>query len=223
MKFKGLSGAVLALGLCFTTPSLQADTGWQEVINQSGIKLSQRVLPGKIYKQIQGEMTIPGNIAQLTGILNDPKLCAQWLNDCRASKVVKQINTAERINYTVVDAPFMLEDRDMYIHSKAQYDSRSETITILLRGVENFATAVTGKVRVKSLNGFWRFHQLDAQNVRVSYQMYSDPQVTPVSAVNASTPKGLLKTFTKLRKLVNSPALRNLRFKPGELEAITVR
>lgn len=223
MKIKGLTRFALVLSLCFSSQLLQANSEWQEVINQSGVTLSQRILPGKTYKQIKGVMTIKGRIAPLVEILHKPELCPQWLNDCRSSEIVKQINPAERINYTVVDAPFLLEDRDMYIHSKAQFDSHTNTVTISLRGVENYAETKPNRVRVKSLNGFWKFQQLNKNQVKVSYQMYSDPQVLPAPAVNSSTPKSLLKTFNKLRQLAHSPAMRNIRFQPAKLKAITVR
>ena len=223
IKIKGLSHSLLALGLCFSTSALQAAGEWREMINTSGIVLSQRTLPGKAYQQIQGQMTIAGQIDSLVGILNNPGLCVRWLNDCRLSTVVKQISEAERISYTVIDAPFPLEDRDMYVRSKAGYDSQTKTVTITLQGIHNYAAVQAGKVRVQALNGFWQFKQLEDQQVRVTYQMLSDPQITPASVVDSFAPKSLLKTFTNLRKLAGSPPYQQIRFKPAELQAITVR
>jgi hypothetical protein len=223
MKTKELSRLILLLGLGFGTSVTQAADGWREMLNKSGIVLSQRALPGKTYQQIQGQMIVNGRIDSLVGILNNPQLCSKWLNGCLSSSVVSQLSPAERINYTVVDAPLLFEDRDMYVRSKASYDSHSKAVTITLQGVDNYGAAQGKRVRVKSLNGFWRFQQQNDQQVKVNYQMYSDPQITPVSAVDSFSPESLFKTFSNLRKLVNSPALRNVRFKPGELEAITVR
>nr|CAA6804468.1 MAG: Unknown protein [uncultured Thiotrichaceae bacterium] len=223
MKFKGLSFALLLFSLCLTNTTLQAAGGWREIINESGIVLSQRTLPGRTYQQIQGQMTISGRIDTLTSILNNPALCSQWLNGCRSSQVVKKLSQAERINYTVIDAPFPLEDRDMYVRSKAGYDSHTKTVTITLQGIHNFAAEQGKRVRVMSLNGFWKFKQLDNEQVKVSYQMHSDPQITPPSVVDSFSPSSLLKTFTRLRKLATSPAHRNIRFTPAELQSITTR
>lgn len=223
MKIKGLSHSLLALGLCFSASVSQAAGEWREMINTSGIVLSQRALPDKAYQQIQGQMTIEGRIDSLVAILNNPDLCVRWLNACRSSKVVKQVNEAERINYTVIDAPFPFEDRDMYIRSKAGYDSQTKTVTISLQGVHNYAAIQGQRVRVQSLNGFWQFKQLENQRVKVSYQMYSDPKITPPSVVDSFAPNSLLKTFTNLRKLAGSPPYQNIRFQPAELKAITVR
>ncbi|MEZ5536650.1 MAG: hypothetical protein R3F02_13625 [Thiolinea sp.] len=223
MKTKSLATALFILSLCAVTPALQAADNWREVLNKSGIVLSQRDLPGKTYQQIQGQMTLKGRIDALVGILNNPGLCKQWLNGCLASNVVKQINPAERINYTVVDVPFPFQDRDMHVRSKASYDSKTDTVTIALQGIDNYAGAQQNRVRVKSLNGFWRFRQLDEQQVSVSYQMYSDPGITPVAAVNSFSADSLFKTFSNLRQLASSPAHRGVRFSPAELKAITVR
>lgn len=222
MKIKGLSSSLLVLALCFASAA-QAAGEWREVLNTSGIVLSQRTLPGKAYQQIQGQMTIEGKIDSLVGILNDPSLCVRWLNDCRSSRVVDKISPAERISYTIVDAPFPLEDRDVYVRSKAAYDSQTKAVTITLRSIPDYAATQEKKIRVQSLNGFWRFRQLNDQQVRVSYQMYSDPQITPASLVDSFSPTSLLKTFTNLRKLATSPPYQNIRFKPAELQAITVR
>lgn len=223
MTIKGLSSLVLAVSLCLSISATQAANGWQEKFNKSGIVLSQRTVPGKAYQQIQGHMTISGRIDPLVGILNNPGLCNKWLNSCISSKIVEQVTPAERINYTVIDAPLLYENRDMYIRSKAAYDSQAKAVTITLQGVENYAAVQGKQVRVKSLNGFWRFQQLDEQQVRVSYQMYSDPQITPVSVVDSFSPESLFKTFSNLRTLATSAAHRNVRFKPAELQAITVR
>lgn len=223
MTLKELSSLIAAVSLCLSIPAVQAAGGWQEKLNKSGIVLSQRAVPGKAYQQIQGQMVISGRIDPLVGILNNPGLCSQWLNNCLSSKIVEQVNPAERINYTVVDAPLLYEDRDMYIRSKASYDSQAKAATITLQGIENYAAAQGKRVRVKSLNGFWRFQQLNEHQVRVSYQMYSDPQITPASAVDSFSPESLFKTFSNLRRLATSPAHQNIRFKPAELQAITRR
>lgn len=68
MKIKGLSHSLLALGLCFSASVSQAAGEWREMVNTSGIVLSQRALPDRTYQQIQGQMAIEGRIDSLVAI-----------------------------------------------------------------------------------------------------------------------------------------------------------
>ena len=215
---------IAALVLCTASMAapLQAST-WVEVLKQDDITLSQRLLPGKTYKQVAGSTVIPGTIGSLVAIMDNTAFCPRWLTNCRSSRTVKKISAAERIDYMVMDAPFLLSDRDMYVSSTTSYDSKSHTVTIQMNGQEKHAPPQEGRVRVLDLQGQWRFQQLNEQQVKIEYLMYSDPQITPASAVDASSYKGVFKTLSNLRKLANSPKLRNSKLDPARLKAITVR
>lgn len=196
---------------------------WQQIITQDGITISQRSVPGKTYKQTQGVAVMPGTIAPLVAIIQNGALCTQWLNYCRSSKTVKNLSPTERVDYTVMDAPYLFKDRDMYIRSIISYDSTSRTATIELNGLDDYGPVQAGKVRVLSLRGYWRFQQVNEQQVKMDYQIYSNPRITPASAVNRSSPKGVFKTFTKLHQLASSPKFRHIKFDPARLRAITVQ
>lgn len=222
MKNRFLLTITGLLILCLALSGAQASE-WTQVKNENGVILSQRSLPGKAYQQLRGTVLMPGKIDALMAILDNPGFCVQWLHDCRTSRTVKRINTAERIDYTVMDAPFMLDDRDMYIHSKASYDSQSRTATIQLRGMENYDTGQPRRVRVLGLQGHWRFQQLDETQVRIEYLIYLDPQVKPASLYDAMSADLAFKTLDKLRKLAGSARFRDVKFDPVRLKAITVR
>ena len=222
MKSRFLLWVVVLLAFCLVLPSAQAND-WKQVKHEGGIVLSQRALSTKAYQQVIGTTIIPGKIDALMAVLDNPELCVQWLHDCRSSRTVKRINTAERIDYTVMDAPFMLDDRDMYIHSKASYDSHDHTVTIALRGMENYAAEQPGRVRVLDLQGHWRFQQINDRQVKIEYLIYINPQVKPASLYDALSAEMAFKTLVKLRKLATSTRFRDSKFDPARLKAITVR
>lgn len=219
MKNKWL---ILSAVLLLFSGITQANPDWQLLSADAGITLEKRELPGKPYHQFRAQMIVPVPMDPLLAIFEDPSYCTQWLHDCRQSKTVQQINPRERIDYTVIDAPFPLNDRDMYIRSSVSYDSQNEIITINLRGVESHAEQ-PGRVRVLDLQGHWRFRQLNDQQLRVDYLIYNNPQVTPASLVNASMPGNIFNTFKKLRALASSEQFRHIKAPPERLQAIKVR
>ena len=215
---------VLLLGIminCLLAGLAHATGSWRPISNERGIQLFQRTVPGKVYQENRVNMVIKGTVAGIAAILNDASLCTKWVSDCRFSKVVQRLNTAERINHTVIDAPLLYEDREMYFHSSARYQSAHKTLVISMMGQDDFGPAHEQRVRVKSIRGTWRLQQVNDLQVRVDYQMYSDPQVMPAIIVDTFISESLFKTMDKLRSLAASAKYKTMQFDAEQLRVLT--
>lgn len=172
----------------------------------------------------KGVMTVDATPEALIAVLRDAPACPRWVFGCKQGELMETVNPAERINYTVLSSPFPLEDRDIYMHSLTRYQRKTNTLSVILTGREKYAPEQQGRTRVLDLRGSWVFQQLDDGKVRVTYQIYSNPQVAlGGSVVSEHMVKSVFGTLQGLRKLVKEPKYRDKRFTEAEIKAIEIK
>lgn len=197
-----------------------ADGKWVTKMEKAGIQVQQQN-GGKAFTK--GSMVLDAEPDALLAVLADAPACPRWVYSCKKGELVETINPAERITYTVLDSPFMLEDRDIYMHSRSRYQRKTKTVTVTLTGREKYAPEQKGRVRVLDLQGSWIFQQLNSGKIQVTYQIYSNPQVKlGVSVVNDHMIKSVWGTLQGLRKLVEQPKYRDKKFTEAEIREIEV-
>ncbi len=198
-----------------------ADGQWVLKKEESGIQVQQQNGDKAVTK---GVMLVDATPDALIAVLRDAPACPRWVFGCKQGKLVETISPAERINYTLLSSPFPLEDRDIYMHSLTRYQRKNNTITVTLTGREKYAPEQEGRTRVLDLRGYWAFQQLNDGTVRVTYQLYSNPQVAlGVSAVNEHMVKSVFGTLQGLRKLAKEPQYHDKQFTEAEIREIEVK
>ncbi|GAB4513919.1 MAG: hypothetical protein Tsb0020_32290 [Haliangiales bacterium] len=216
-------GRSLAVGLVIglvAAVAAPAWAGWEEEKAEDGITVSSREVSGSDLKEFKGLVYMDTTIQSLVALMNDTEAATKWLHDCKEAKVAKDISTAERVTYTVVNAPWPLDDRDMYVHSKISYDRAKEQISIKLTGKEGFAPKKDGKVRVRSIRGWWVFTQTKSGKVRVVYQIYSDAQAPSDSAANGAMEDAVFESLKNMRRLVQKAPYKGYKFPDEMIKAI---
>ncbi len=216
-------GRSLAVGLVIglvAAVAAPAWAGWKEEKAEDGITVSSREVSGSDLKEFKGLVYMDTTIQSLVALMNDTGAATKWLHDCKEAKVAKDISTAERVTYTVVNAPWPLDDRDMYVHSKISYDRAKEQISIKLTGKEGFAPKKDGKVRVRSIRGWWVFTQHKSGKVRVVYQIYSDAQAPSDSAANGAMEDAVFESLKNMRRLVQKAPYKGYTFPDEMIKAI---
>ncbi|QLQ32460.1 MAG: hypothetical protein HZT40_13680 [Candidatus Thiothrix singaporensis] len=171
---KRLLAAVFLLLLAMS-PGYADGGGWVVKQDEGGIQVRQQKT-GSPHETTNGVVEMATTLDALAAVLKDISACPRWVHGCVEGRLVKTLSPAERITYTVVDAPFPLENRDMYIDSVIRYNRSTSTLTITLTGKENYAPAAPSRTRVLGLRGSWVFQQASPGHVRVSYQIQLDPQ-----------------------------------------------
>lgn len=198
-----------------------ADGQWVVKKEADGIQVQQQNGDKAITK---GVMTVGATPDALIAVLRDAPACPRWVFGCKEGKQAEIINPAERINYTVLSSPFPLEDRDIYMHALTRYQRKTSTITVTLTGREKYAPEQQGRTRVLDLRGSWVFQPLEPGKVQVTYQIYTNPQVTlGTSVVNDHMVKSVFGTLQGLRKLVKEPKYHDKQFTEAEIRAIEVK
>jgi len=177
---------------------------WKRVDVRDGIVISTRAVPGQNLPQFRGVGIVNGTLFDLLGIVNDIKRHCEWRANCHSARLVRKVNDFERIIYTRIDAPWPVSDRDVILRGKAMINLEKRIVTshfhaIALRSIPK----VSGVVRMPFLRGMYRFEELNKRQVRVTYQVYSDPGgLLPGWLAARSAKKLPYKTLMGLRKRV---------------------
>lgn len=219
-------GSLLLLVSLFATNAVALSTiepagSWSLVKEKAGIVVEQRPVVGSELKESRGTVLIPATIDALAAVLEDAAACPKWMHDCKEGRSVEQVNSAERVNYSVIDAPYWFDDRDVYVRSKVRYQANSGALLIELRGDADYAPAEEGRVRVLDLMASWTFEPAADGNTKATYQVYNNPQIDRFKSVNKNLIKTVYSTLSNLRELVQQPKYANATFDAALKAAIS--
>ncbi|MBU0654946.1 MAG: hypothetical protein KJ914_07385 [Gammaproteobacteria bacterium] len=214
--------AVCCLLLLSLNLTYADEGGWVVRQNEDGI-LVQQQQTGSPHETTRGVVETETTLDALVALLKDVEACPRWVHACKEGRLVATLNPSERIAYSVLDSPFPLQDRDMYIYSTVRYKRKQGTIVINLRGRENHAPVQPGRTRVLDLQGSWVFQQVSPGHVRVSYQIQANPQAPFNGPSNDHMAESVFKTLQNLREVVKEPKYRDARFSEEEIRSIEVK
>lgn len=219
--YRFLLFALCAFTCIYPFSSFASGTNWVEVKNDRNIVVMQRNVTGENYKETSGVMRTPGAMFAILAVLKDSESCSDWLYKCKHGETIQKINAAERVYYTVIDAPLLMKDRDMFIRSSITYHAQEKRIDIQLAGVHDFAPPRKGKVRVLDLRGFWTLQEQDNGEVEMTYQIYSNPRVGPASAANSTMVSSVFDTLENVARLAQSKKYAGTSFSEEEIKSIS--
>ena len=97
-----------------------ADDGWVQDANEKGVVVTTKTEPGRSLPIFRGVGTVDANVFEILAVLDDIGHFTEWMADCKAARVVKQVSELERFEYNRIGAPWPVSDRDTVIRSWVQ-------------------------------------------------------------------------------------------------------
>lgn len=170
---------------------------WELKRSTESIRVYQKPGPSG-YAITRVDADLNSSMDSLLMLMRDRSTCPRWVHACREGQLTTQYSPERRLDYTVIDSPLWFADRDMYIYSTTKFEPKSRMLFIHLTGKENQDNGQVGKVRVRSLEGFWRFQQLERNKVRVTYQISSNPQLPASALLDAYMADSSFRTIENL-------------------------
>lgn len=191
----------LLLLISFGISPAQADTqNWTLKRDLQGVRIFQQ--PSSPGHDITRGMTeMDTSMDAILSLMRDGKACKRWLNSCKSNRTVKVDSPTQRLDYTVLDAPFLFKDRDMYIYSVSTFDKATKTLTIRNSGREDYDKGQPNRVRVKSLQAFWQFKQIAPGKISALYQVSSNPQLMKSSFLDNHVIDSVFNTLKNLERI----------------------
>ncbi|WMP19432.1 hypothetical protein [Thiothrix lacustris] len=176
--------------------------------DEAGIRIHQQQTASG-YAITRGSIQVDTSLDALVSVMRDRSTCPRWVYACKEGHLTKQYDAKRRLDYTVIDSPLWFADRDTHIESTTDFAPKSGILTIRLTGREDYDNGQQGRVRVKDLQGLWRFQSLEPTKTRVTYQIYSNPQLPASSLLDAYMVDSVFQTLNNLAAIAHEPPYRD--------------
>jgi hypothetical protein len=141
----------------------------------NGIEICTRHVPNSDFKAYRATMRIKTSLSSLVALVDDISACPLWIDTCTEGRLLKRMNPAETYTYTINNAPWPVKDRDAVVHNIISQNPENRCVTIHITGVPDYIPPSKGLVRVKMIEGFWKFKPMDNGFVEIVYQVHNDP------------------------------------------------
>lgn len=200
--------ALLFMLLLFCAAAQANNNPWQLKKQQNGISVSQQMTDSG-YPITRGSLNVDSSADAIITVIRDNSICQRWLFSCRQSKLIQQITPTTRLDYAVIDSPFLYADRDLYTFTEFSYNRATQTAVIKMSGRETHDKGQPGRVRIKDLQGYWSMKKISANRTALTYQMYSNPQLMASGFLNSHLVDSVFHTLKNLAAVAKEAKFKN--------------
>jgi len=194
---------LIMLLLCFQHTFSQQ---WELKKESDGVKVYTRPVKGSGIREFKGEIIVKSNLGNILSVIEKISEYPKWMYNCSYAEQLKKNNEASGYIYTVLKQSWPVQDRDICSFYSVVQDSITKVITITMKGVKDYIPAKSDKVRVPSLNGFWKLIPLAKGVTKIIYQVHSESGGNvPEAIVNAFITDTPYYNLLNLKKIVESP------------------
>jgi hypothetical protein len=170
---------------------------WQLKKNEDGIKVYTRAVPNSALDEFKGVAAVNASVAQIEAVLKDVEAMPSWLPDNEVAELLKSEGNV-LYYYSVTDAPFPVDDRDAIL--RFTFTKEGNNLRVSLIGLPDYKPAVSGRVRIPQIEGFWLLEPLGANKTKVTYQVLANPGGSiPAWLANATAVDNPFNTLKGLR------------------------
>ena len=190
-------------GFLFSVSSY-ASAGWEFLEEEDGIKVYKKDLPGSILGAFKGETVIGASMGTIFSILSDPKLRVSWVDRLVEIKVLsKSQNPLQVVEYSRIDLPWPVSDRDFVTQTVAKYNKKTKTIMTQGKSVRHsLAPRKDDAVRGETYGAHVTLRELGPKRTFVSIDVHADPKGwMPAWLINFAQREWPYNTLTKLKEL----------------------
>lgn len=186
--------------------SFAAESDWRLVKEKDGIRIYNREIDGSSFKPYRGVMTVEAPLAALVCLVSDAGSYPDWVDTCVEGKILKKDSPSKSFIYTVNEAPWPVSDRDSIVETRMERDQETGAVHIRLTGVPDYIPETEDYIRVKKINGFWRFTPLEGNRVEIVHQVHTEPGgALPAWLVNSVVVNQPFRTLENMRAVIRRP------------------
>ncbi len=187
-----------------------AQKTWELKKKEDGIEVFVRDNPHSPIKELLIETRIEASLSSVAALLNDADHYHRWVYRTSHSELVRRLSPHQLIYHTILDFPWPLSDRELYVFSEMRQDPQTHTLYSISR-LWSEAPPPTGKyVRIPYFHSEWSFTPQADGTLRVRYFLRSDPGgYLPAWLVNLVIDQGPVATIEAFRQMVHQPPYRH--------------
>ena len=170
-----LAVAALLSGLA----SAEAAEPWLDVLEDDGIRVSQRVGPGRALPEFRAVAEIAASRWQVLAVIVDIPNQPKWMHRLSEARVIRtKAQTGSPLGavfYLRMDLPWPVSDRDVVLESDTDFPDEGRSVTRFARASHAEHEPIEGVIRMPRLRGHYALTALAPDRTRVEYQVDADP------------------------------------------------
>lgn len=200
-----ISIAMLSLLFSLICASTRADSNeWESRYSHDGLNVYTKSVEGSQIRLFRAEMVSNAPFELVMSILKDVSHYPDWFHLCRSYEILEgSMKEGEYIGYYIVEAPWPLKDRDVYVKNTMSQDSATHTVTILTDAVPNYRPIDEEFTRVPEVYGKWTIRPVDKEHTYIEFVGHGHPGgIIPVWIANLVVTDVPKKTFVNLRAML---------------------
>lgn len=192
---------------CLGLSSLANATDWQTAMTRNDITVYSRPQQGSDFAEFKATMLTPTSLQQTLQLITNTKATVHWLDHCKDSRLLARPEPNQALVYTLISAPWPLQDRDTVVHFTFEPTPNQQGWHILMQGKPDILPEQKNTIRIRSLTGDWLLEAVSRQQTRVTYRLRLNPGGdSPAWLVNAFSSQGMYQTLANLRRLLTQPS-----------------
>lgn len=164
---------ILILPLILGTFISYGQGAWEKEYDQDKLVIYTRAANDIKFREFKAEIVFDGKLEACIAAFVDYKGHKDFMYSIANCELVDRANSQEYYLYYVIDFPWPYTDRDMI--TKVKFTKQSNTlVTMRLDSYPN-KKPLTDLVRMEVTEGEWRFEQINATQLKITYTNKSDP------------------------------------------------
>jgi START domain len=126
-----------------------------------------------------------------------------WQYNMAHAQILSKISNDEMTYRSEIDAPWPLEDRELFVNFKVTRDAGPDQITIAIRNFVSDLPVKSGLIRVPFFSASYLLTAINETSLKVVYNLNIDPGGSiPVWLVNMALAEGPYVSFRNLKKRI---------------------
>ena len=204
--------SVLVL-LASTTGARAANVGpdgWEPIADKDGVKVFRKSVAGSPLKSMKGIGIVDVPVATVALVLLDDPRAHEWVDSLAESRMVRQLNPREYIEYNHIAMPAICRDRE-FVTRVAMESRPAEKIALIRSAPADDASIAHNKKIIRGdLTSFYQLRSIDGgKRTELTIEMHTDPKGwLPAWVVNLFQKSWALETIRGIRKQCQKPDLK---------------
>jgi hypothetical protein len=120
---------------------------WEKFDERDGIAIFRRDIPGSPIVALRGEGVVDAPLLRVASVIFDASRAAEWIDSMVEARTIRDISPVERVIWTHIGTPFLLDDRDFVYSGKFTAVPRRKQLRLDYRSVVDPLAPKTKYVR----------------------------------------------------------------------------
>jgi ribosome-associated toxin RatA of RatAB toxin-antitoxin module len=173
------------------------------VRDRDGIAVYTRPVEGSGIREFKGSALVSASAERIRSLLRDADHFKDWFPNTSESRLLAREGDVS-YQYSVLDAPWPVSDRDNVFRSETAIDPTSGEVAIRVSAAPDYHPEQPERVRVRRALGLWLLEPLGEAQTRVTFTMHLEPGGgVPQWLINAQVVETPFDALTNLRTAVS--------------------